>query len=251
MIRKTDANLNEYLLNVCGVPVAVHQNMDEAVSSIFSQSDGKVMPGFGIAINPEKVIKALADKKMMEILLSATFRFADGIGVVLALRRKGAKLATRIPGCEFWMALMQKAGESQQTVFLVGSKPLVLHQTEAKLLSDWGVSVVGAQDGYFTEGQQMALIERIKASKAKIVTVAMGSPAQELFINQCRKFYPDAFYIGVGGTYDVFTGNVKRAPKWASKLNMEWLYRLISNPTRLARQVSLLKYILLFVNKKI
>jgi UDP-N-acetyl-D-mannosaminouronate:lipid I N-acetyl-D-mannosaminouronosyltransferase len=225
--------------------------MNEAVSSVFSPLNGRVIPGFGVAINPEKVMKARIDDKLMKALLSATLPFADGIGVVLALRSKSARQVARIPGCEFWMALMQKAGQNQQPVFLVGAKPEVLVQVKAKLKHDWSVHVVGLQDGYFTDSQQDELINRIKVSGAKIVTVAMGSPAQELFIHQCRKFYPDAFYMGVGGTYDVFTGNVKRAPRWASKLNVEWLYRLISNPTRLARQVSLLKYILLFVNKKI
>jgi UDP-N-acetyl-D-mannosaminouronate:lipid I N-acetyl-D-mannosaminouronosyltransferase len=171
--------------------------------------------------------------------------------VVWALRSKGAKQATRIPGCEFWMALMQKAGKSQQPVFLVGAKPSVLNQVEAKLRSDWNVSIVGKQDGYFSGEQQEELIERIKASEAMIVTVAMGSPRQELFISQCRNAHPNAFYMGVGGTYDVYTGNVQRAPEWACKFNIEWLYRLLSNPTRFGRQIVLLEYLWLLLLKKI
>jgi len=178
-------------------------------------------------------------------------RFADGIGVVWALRKKGAKQAARIPGCEFWMALMQKVGQVNQPVFLVGAKLEILNQVKAKLVCEWGVQVVGMQDGFFKDFQQDALIERIKASGTKIVTVAMGSPRQELFISQCRKSYPDAFYMGVGGTYDVFTGNVKRAPEWACKLNVEWLYRLASNPSRFFRQVVLLKYLALLLTRRI
>jgi len=244
------SEMNANICNIGGIPVMVHRDMNEAISSVFS-SDGTVIPGFGVAINPEKVIKVRSDGKVMDALLSATLRFADGIGVVWALRSKGKKQAARIPGCEFWMALMQKAGQTQQPVFLVGAKPEVLTQVKEKLNRDWTVPVVGLQDGYFAVSQQGALIERIKASGAKIVTVAMGSPRQELFISQCRQVYPEAFYMGVGGTYDVFTGNVKRAPQWACKLNIEWLYRLISNPSRLGRQIVLLKYLLLMLLRKL
>lgn len=236
---------------VSGIPVRVHGGMDAAVGSVFSVGGDRVAPGFAVAINPEKVMKAREDANLMATLQSATFRFADGIGVVWALRNKGAKQAARIPGCEFWIALMQKAGQLHQPVFLVGAKPEVLNQVQDKLISFFSVNVVGKQDGFFTELQRDELIQRIKTSGARIVTVAMGSPRQELFINRCRQVHPDAFYMGVGGAYDVFAGNVKRAPPWACKLNIEWLYRLLSNPSRLGRQVVLLKYLWLLMLKKI
>lgn len=101
----------------------------------------------------------------------------------------------------------------------------------------------GSQDGYFKPEERDALFERIRASGAKFVTVAMGSPKQELLMRDCRKVYPDALYMGVGGTYDVFTGHVKRAPKAWQDMGLEWLYRLLSQPTRWRRQFKLLKYV--------
>ncbi|STG51524.1 UDP-N-acetyl-D-mannosaminuronic acid transferase [Escherichia coli] len=95
----------------------------------------------------------------------------------------------------------------------MGGKPEVLAQTEAKLRNQWNVNIVGSQDGYFKPEQRQMLFERIHASGAQIVTVAMGSPKQEIFMRDCRLVHPDALYMGVGGTYDVFTGHVKRAPK--------------------------------------
>ncbi len=236
---------------VGGIPVLVHDNMNMAIESIFSPVENQVIPGFAVAINPEKVMRARMDSGLMATLLSASFRFADGIGVVWALRNKGAKKAARIPGCEFWIALMKKAGELHQPVFLVGAKPAVLNDVHEKLINTFSVNLVGKQDGFFLDEQQDELIQRIKASSARIVTVAMGSPRQELFIHQCRQDYPDAFYMGVGGTYDVFSGNVKRAPDWACRLNVEWLYRLVSNPSRLGRQVVLLKYLGLLLIKRL
>ncbi len=108
---------------------------------------------------------------------------------------------------------MARAGKEGTPVFLVGGKPEVLAQTEAKLRNQWNVNIVGSQDGYFKPEQRQALFERIHASGAQIVTVAMGSPKQEIFMRDCRLVHPDALYMGVGGTYDVFTGHVKRAPK--------------------------------------
>ncbi|MGQ7146924.1 WecB/TagA/CpsF family glycosyltransferase, partial [Escherichia sp. SS-MK2] len=81
------------------------------------------------------------------------------------------------------------------------------------------------------------------ASGAQIVTVAMGSPKQEIFMRDCRLVHPDALYMGVGGTYDVFTGHVKRAPKIWQTLGLEWLYRLLSQPSRIKRQLRLLRYL--------
>ena len=240
---------NEIL--VSGIPVKVHASMDDAVKSVFSSTGDEIVSGVAIAINPEKVMKARNDRKVMEALLSATFLFADGIGVVWALRSKGAKQAARIPGCELWVALMKEAGRLKQPVFLVGAKQDVLNQVHEKLVAEFGVNVVGKQNGFFSDLQQDDLIQCIRASGAKLVTVAMGSPKQELFINRCRQSCPDAFYMGVGGTYDVFSGNVNRASAWVCKLNLEWLHRLLSNPSRLWRQVVLAKYLWLLLTKKI
>ncbi len=95
----------------------------------------------------------------------------------------------------------------------------------------------------FQPEQRQALFERIHASGAQIVTVAMGSPKQEIFMRDCRLVHPDALYMGVGGTYDVFTGHVKRAPKIWQTLGLEWLYRLLSQPSRIKRQLRLLRYL--------
>jgi len=137
---------------------------------------------------------------------------------------------------------MQRAGQEGTPVFLIGGKPDVLEQTEAKLRAQWNVNIVGSQSGFFTPEQRVSLFERVKASNAAIVTVAMGSPKQEILMRDCREVHPNALYMGIGGTYDVFTGHVKRAPKIWQKLGLEWLYRLICQPSRLGRQLKLLKY---------
>ena len=138
---------------------------------------------------------------------------------------------------------MARAGAQGTPVFLIGGKPEVLAQTEEKLRRQWNVNIVGSQDGYFKPEARQALFERVRDSGAKIVTVAMGSPRQEILMRDCRLVCPDALYMGVGGTYDVFTGHVKRAPKVWQNLGLEWLYRLLSQPTRIKRQIRLLRYL--------
>mgnify|MGYP002651415829 CR=1 FL=1 len=112
-----------------------------------------------------------------------------------------------------------------------------------QLRQRWNVNIVGSQDGYFAADQRQALFERIRDSGAKIVTVAMGSPRQEILMRDCRDVYPQALYMGVGGTYDVFTGHVQRAPKFWQDLGLEWFYRLVSQPSRIKRQARLLRYL--------
>jgi len=235
---------------VADIPVRLFHSMADAVDAVIS-ADGKVIPGSAIAINPEKIMKSREDALIKSILLSASIRFADGIGVVRTLSRKSGKKITRIPGCELWEVIMKKAGQHQLPVFLIGAKPQVIEQTQKMLTQQYQVNICGIQDGYFNVEQEEQLIARLVKLKPSIVSVALGSPRQELLINRCRKDCPDTFFIGVGGTYDVYTHNVKRAPKFYIDLNLEWLYRLASQPTRIGRQLNLLNYLYLDVLKRL
>ncbi|MFD0708694.1 lipopolysaccharide N-acetylmannosaminouronosyltransferase [Photorhabdus akhurstii] len=205
---------------------------------------GQVKTGTLVAINAEKVLTAEEDQALSTLLSDAEYLYADGISIVRAIRRKypGAEIS-RVAGADLWEAIMERAGKEGTPIFLVGGKPEILEQTESKLRAQWNVNIVGSQNGYFTPEERNAVFERIHASGAAIVTVAMGSPKQEVFMRDCRKIHSDALYMGVGGTYDVFTGHVKRAPKAWQNLGLEWLYRLLSQPSRIRRQFKLLKFL--------
>lgn len=218
------------------------KNMAHFLDYLFA--DGKTKTGTLVAINAEKVMIAEQDTALNTLLGQAEYLYADGISIVHAIRRKYPKAeVSRVAGADLWEGLMERAGKEGTPVFLVGGKPEILEQTKAKLRAQWNVNIVDSQDGYFTAEDRSALFERIHASGAKIVTVAMGSPKQEIFMRDCRVVHPDALYMGVGGTYDVFTGHVKRAPKVWQNLGLEWLYRLLSQPTRIKRQFKLLKFL--------
>ncbi|WP_113626914.1 lipopolysaccharide N-acetylmannosaminouronosyltransferase [Pectobacterium peruviense] len=230
------------LYTIRGLPIHGFRNMGTFVDYLFAGE--RVETGTLVAINAEKVLTAEKDVALRTLLDRAEYKYADGISIVRSIRRKYPQAdVTRIAGADLWEALMERAGKQGTPVFLVGGKADVLAQTEAKLRAQWNVNIVGSQDGYFTPEQRDALFERIRASGAQIVTVAMGSPRQEILMRDCRHHYPDALYMGVGGTYDVFTGRVKRAPLVWQNLGLEWLYRLLSQPSRIFRQFKLLKYV--------
>ncbi len=225
-----------------GLQLIGWRDMQHALDYLFA--DGRMRSGTLVAINAEKMLAVEDDAGVKSLIDAAEFKYADGISVVRSLRKKYPDAnVSRVAGADLWEALMARAGQRGTPVFLIGGKPEVLAETEQKLRAQWNVNIVGARDGYFKPDARQALFEQVRDSGAKIVTVAMGSPRQEILMRDCRLVCPDALYMGVGGTYDVFTGHVKRAPKVWQNLGLEWLYRLLSQPSRITRQIRLLRYL--------
>lgn len=233
-----------------GIELWGFRNMDQF--SDYLIAEGAVKTGTLVAINAEKVLATERDAQLRSLIKEADYKYADGVSIVASIRHKYPDAQVeRLPGADLWEALMQRAGQLGTPVFLIGGQQSVLSQTEDKLRRQWNVNIVGSQNGYFIPAERDALFERIKASGAKVITVAMGSPRQEILMRDCRKVYPDALYMGVGGTYDVFIGAVKRAPKGWQKLGLEWLYRLINQPSRLPRQLKLLKFVFYYYTRRL
>ncbi|ETS32775.1 lipopolysaccharide N-acetylmannosaminouronosyltransferase [Photorhabdus temperata] len=233
-------NIPKY--SIRGLNIWGFRDMAHFLDHIFQS--GQVKTGTLVAVNAEKVLTAEEDKALSTLLGEVEYLYADGISIVRAIRRKYPDAeVSRVAGADLWEAIMERAGKEGTPVFLVGGKPEILEQTENKLRTQWNVNIVGSQNGYFTSEERDVVFERIHASGAAIVTVAMGSPKQEIFMRDCCKIHCGALYMGVGGTYDVFTGHVKRAPKVWQNLGLEWFYRLLSQPSRVRRQFKLLKFL--------
>lgn len=247
---KQSYSCNVKQADVLGISIHLFKDIDEALNLILPIK-GDSLIGNAIAINPEKVIKSLECQHTNNTLRQSTINYADGIGVVKTLVKKTGLKLNRVPGVELWQSLMVRAGQLQTPVFLIGATDDVLSRTIEKLSCDYGTNIVGYHNGFFDEKYEQDLFETIANTKAKIVCVAMGSPKQELLIERCKAYYPNAFYMGVGGSFDVFSGKVKRAPKLFRQCNLEWLYRLMKQPTRLFRQVNLAKYLWLDLTNKL
>ena len=196
-----------------------------------------------VAINAEKILHATDQTRS---IINRNIGYCDGFGAVMALRKKGYRDVIKIPGCELWLKIIAMTYSEDKTYYLVGGKQEVIEQTVTKLKMDFpGIQIVNYRNGYIkTDEERQALITDIKLKKPDIVFVAMGSPKQELLMEEMPEVHP-AISQGLGGSFDVYTGNVKRAPSWWVDHNLEWAYRLIKEPARIKRQIHLIRFLIL------
>lgn len=241
-------NINSHVIEVGGIPVIPFETIEQ-VSNMVVSDKGDVLSGVAIAINPEKILRSMESVEVKRILQSATIPYADGIGVVKVLEKKANIKLSRIPGVQLWRAIVERASKFEKRIYLLGSNEYTLKVCVANLNSEYDAKIVGHQHGYFEN--EAKEIEKIQNSQADVVIVALGSPKQELFIEECRKVHPNAFYMGVGGSFDVYSGKVKRAPEFWISFNLEWLYRLLIEPKRIIRQLSLFKFVYLYLLRKL
>lgn len=227
--------------------VCCYRSLNDAVEDIIKNRLNN--SEIAIAINPEKILNARKSIHIKKSIENANLRYIDGVGVLKVAESKLKSKLSRLPGCELWEALMTKAAVENKSVYLLGATEEIVIETKSKLEQRHKIKIVGHHSGYFDSDD--VIIEDILKCQPDILTVAMGSPRQELFMDKCKVKGVRAFMMGVGGTYNVFTGKVKRAPKAWRELGLEWLYRLLSEPLRIKRQVKLLSFIFLFLRKKI
>lgn len=195
-----------------------------------------------IAVNAEKILHATDESRA---LINRNLGYPDGIGAVWALQKKGIKRVVKIPGCELWLNVVSTYYKTK-SFYLVGGKQTIIEATVTKLKSEFeGINICNFRNGYFnTEAEELALIEDIKMYNPDVVFVAMGSPKQEQLMERIQESH-NAVYQGLGGSFDVYVGSVKRAPKWWVDNNLEWTYRLLSQPLRIKRQIHLVWF---FIN---
>jgi len=195
---------------------------------------------FIVTANPEMVLSAQKDPKFSKVVNSADYVIPDGIGIIKGAKTLGTPMHERITGFDTLMFLLQAANRKQLKVYLLGSKPEVIEASAKRIEREYPqLDLVGYHDGYFKDNQ--VIVDEIAEKKPNIVLVALGYPKQEFFINEYRKDI-DAIWIGVGGSFDVFSGTKKRAPVILQKLGLEWTYRLFKEPTRIGRMLAIPKY---------
>lgn len=195
--------------------------------------------GILVAVNAEKILHSTPET---ENIINNNIGYCDGVGAVKAMHQKGYKEVTKIAGCELWLKIIAKY-YTTKSFYLVGGKQEVIDETISKLKEEFtGINIVGYRNGYIkTDEERNQLIHDISQLKPDVVFVAMGSPKQELLMGDMLKVNP-AIYQGLGGSFDVYTGHVERAPKWWVNHNLEFAYRLIKEPSRIKRQIHLVKF---------
>lgn len=204
--------------------------------------------GILVAINAEKILHATEQTRA---IINRNIGYCDGAGAQMALKQKAYKDACKIPGCELWLKIITRFYK-EKTFYLVGGKPQIVNETVEKLCSEYqDIRIVGYRNGYIkTDEEKRRLIDDIVEKKPDVVFVAMGSPKQELLMEEIQQRHR-AIFQGLGGSFDVYTGHVQRAPKWWVEHNLEFAYRLIKEPKRIKRQIHLVKYAWWLMKKKL
>jgi UDP-N-acetyl-D-mannosaminouronate:lipid I N-acetyl-D-mannosaminouronosyltransferase len=231
---------------VGSVPVSPFDSLAAAAQRILSDvHSGR--GGFAIAINAEKVVTCNSDRNVLETVKRATLRYPDGAGVVVAMRLKGVR-STRVAGADLWLEILRQAAGQKLSIALLGAKPEVLDATHARIARDFpDVTVAIARNGYDGMRDTSALERELVERKPDLVFVAMGSPKQERLIERFRTVHPAGFYMGLGGSFDIYAGIKKRAPIWMQQRGLEWLYRFLSEPSRAPRETKRLKFLALLM----
>lgn len=218
--------MNRHTVKLQGLNVDTF-SFDEAVEY------AKSISGQVITINPEMTDNAVKNPHFAEIINSAELVIPDGIGVEIGLKILGHKVR-RIAGIEFAHRMIEECAKNSQSVALIGAKPEIVEKAKESLMNEFQqLYITYIHDGYFDDDEK--ILNELKIRQPRLVLCALGSPKQEEFIFKAKKILPEALLIGVGGSFDVWSGVVKRAPVIYQKLGLEWLYRTAKEPKRFKR----------------
>ena len=230
-------------VTILGVPVDVI-TMGEAVARI----DGfieKRTPVLVATANAEMLMRATHDGALRRILQGAAMVTPDGAGTVWAAHHLGHAMPERVAGYDMVQELMREAPAKHRRIFFFGSAPGVADKAKAKAEQLYpGIEIVGTRNGFFTAADEPAIIEEIKAAHPDILLAALGVPKQEKWLAKHLGELGVPVAIGVGGTFDVMAGVMKRAPRWMQRAKLEWLFRGMMQPQRAGRLLALPRFVL-------
>lgn len=220
-----------------------HYTWSDAKSTILGALE-LCTPSQVITLTPEMCVRAESDSDFSEIISRASIVVADGVGVAWGESKLSGRSVEKIPGIDLasWaIGAIEKIGGR---LFLLGAKPDVIEKTAAAIERDYpGIASIGLRDGYFVPEEEDQVVSEIANANPHLLLVGMGSPKQEFFISKYLSRLNCCIAIGVGGSFDVWSGTVKRAPEFYRKTGTEWLYRTVTQPsTRIGRIPKLWKF---------
>lgn len=220
---------------ICGVEVA---NLSEGEAlSFIDRLVGEIGPHYAAVVNAAKIVAANEDAALKRALLEADLVTADGMSIVWASRLLGQPLNQRVTGIDLFERLVERAAEQGWSVYFLGSREeSVSKVAEGFAKAHPNLRIAGWRNGHFDASESESVAKAIRASKADLLFVAMGSPLQELWITSNLERIGVRFAMGVGGSFDHVSGFARRAPGWMQRSGLEWLYRLMREPRRLWRR---------------
>lgn len=226
-------------------------NMDDSVLRIRELIAAKEKPSLVVTPNSEMLAMAAEDKELARILNSADLATADGAGVVIASKILGEPLEERVAGFDLISRLFKEFAAEEINFYFLGGEPGIVEQAVENLEAELpNLNICGYHHGYLDRESQAEVIAEINSKNIDLLLVGMGVPLQEKFLDRNLKSLKVGVAITVGGSFDVLAGEVNRAPLWMQKASLEWFYRLLQEPSRFARMLSLPKFIYLVFKSK-
>lgn len=198
-----------------------------------------------VTANAEIIYQASKNEKMRNVINAAQMVTADGSGVVWASRQLGQPLAQRVTGIDLVNSICQQSAKEKWKIYILGSAPGVAATAAVNIRNKFpGCNIIGTHHGYFNAKEEKQILAELEQLKPDVLFVALGAPKQEYWIADHIQKLGIPVAMGIGGSMDVLSGNVKRAPKWMQKMSLEWLYRLLIQPTRFKRVLALPQFML-------
>ncbi|WP_218080649.1 WecB/TagA/CpsF family glycosyltransferase [Anthocerotibacter panamensis] len=196
-----------------------------------------------VTLNAEMAMLALQEKELYEVIHQAGLVIPDGAGVVWALGLKGERVG-RCPGIELVENLLPRLDPGTK-IYLLGAGPGVAEQVARQWQARFpNLALVEARDGYFTAADEPQILSQLQCLQPGLVLVGLGVPKQEYLIHRWQEHLPHTVWVGVGGSFDVWSGTKERAPEWFRRNSLEWLYRLYQEPYRWRRMLALPRFAL-------
>ena len=242
-IKKEERLSNNKRITILGVDIDVLTN--EETVKIVEQYIRTKTPLHLMGVNADKLNEAKKNPLMREIVNSCGVINADGASVVMASKylSKSDALPERVAGIDLMMDLVAMCSEKGYSIYLLGAKQEVVEKTAKELYGLFpNVKIAGFHNGYFKESEWTTISKDIKDKRPDIVFVGITSPTKEYLIEYLQNNGHEEVFMGVGGSFDVISKEIKRAPEWMQKMNLEWLYRLLKQPSRWKRMLALPRF---------
>ncbi|MDY6292264.1 MAG: WecB/TagA/CpsF family glycosyltransferase [Succiniclasticum sp.] len=229
---------------ILDIPVNPY-TMDEAVSKLTGDTLSQKI-NFVVTANAEIIMMAQQDAAYKKLLQEETdMILPDGAGTVWAGNYLGYHIPERVAGYDLFLRLLEEAAKRKIPVFFFGGKPGVAEEAAEEGRRRWpGLQVAGCRNGYFSAAEETAIINEINGSGAAMLFAALGAPKQEKWLNHYAAELKPCLRMGIGGSFDVLAGKMQRAPKWMQDAKLEWLFRLMKQPSRIGRMMALPKFVL-------
>lgn len=243
-----ESKMTKELVEILGVSFihTTRKQLIERLNNHIVQNEKR----FIVTANPEIVMMANEDENYKRDIDKANYVTADGIGIVKAAQLLNTPLPERVAGYEVMLDLLKLANDHRYKVYLLGATEETLQKTVQNIKRDYEhIDIVGAQNGFF-DWSDRQITDKMIAAEADLVFVALGAPRQEKWISQHLDLFNKGIFIGIGGSFDVIAGTVKRAPVLWQKLNLEWLYRIVKQPSRIKRSLAIPRFVIRIFKEK-